>query len=126
MKNSKFADVTFVLKGGDEIRAHSQFLVAQSSVFAEKIDIDYSKKETTHRIEILDVKKEVFEELLKYVYTGHCSIMDYFVHDLLMAANQVRCLHFNPPLNITSIVYFSYSSNWNHYKRSAKLFSARM
>lgn len=105
LKNCKFADVTFVLNGGDEIRAHSQFLIAQSSVFAEMIEDQYSKKEKTLRIEI-DIKKEAFEELLKYVYTGHCSIMDYFVQELLMAANKVRCSHFNPALNITSIVSF--------------------
>ena len=66
------SDVNFNI-GGREFPAHKLILAARSKVF-EAMFKHSTKENVTNQIEIEDIKPEVFQELLRFIYTGRVSI----------------------------------------------------
>jgi speckle-type POZ protein len=74
---------------GREFPAHKAILVTRSEVFAAMFRHS-TKENLTNRIEIEDMEPEVFQELLRFIYTGRLSIttMEKLTVGLLMAADK--------------------------------------
>ncbi|EFX78801.1 hypothetical protein DAPPUDRAFT_53148 [Daphnia pulex] len=64
----KFSDVTFTVRGC-KFEAHKAILSARSPVFAAMFDHETAEN-LSHQVKINDVDPEVFQELLRFVYTG--------------------------------------------------------
>jgi speckle-type POZ protein len=82
------SDVNFNI-GGREFPAHKLILAARSEVFAAMFKHPM-KENSTNQIKIEDIKPEVFQELLRFIYTGRVSsaTMETMAVGLLIAANK--------------------------------------
>ncbi|KAK0161327.1 hypothetical protein PV327_009808 [Microctonus hyperodae] len=67
-------DVTFIFVGGI-IKAHKVALMARSPVFKEMFTQKMANQQN-NEIKISDIDIEVFEEILKYIYTDNISSLD--------------------------------------------------
>lgn len=82
----EFSDITLAV-GGKEVHGHKAILAARSVVFAAMFS--HLMKESVHnRVVIEDIGYEVFEEMLKYIYTGQSPNMEKMADELLAAANK--------------------------------------
>ena len=88
LENSKFHDVILCF-GDKELKAHKNILSARSSVFEAMFSHDLSETRQ-NRVTIEDVSVDVFEVLLKYIYTGQVELDETFAADLLVAADKVQ------------------------------------
>jgi speckle-type POZ protein len=86
--NQTSCDVHFRLQGV-VMGAHVVILTARSSVFAAmfKCDMEESK---TRKVVIEDIEPEVFRQLLHYLYTGTCPLLEMksITRDLYVAADK--------------------------------------
>ena len=88
--DENFCDVTFVVGEGDdkkEFGGHKAIFAAQSVVFNKMFE--HQMKETMlNRVEITDIKPEIFEEFKKFIYTG---VVDFrkFAEELIIVAEKV-------------------------------------
>jgi speckle-type POZ protein len=82
------SDVNFNI-GGREFPAHKLILAARSKVFEAKFKHS-TKENVTNQIDIEDIKPEVFQELLRFIYTGRVSIatMETMAVGLFIAADK--------------------------------------
>jgi len=72
---------------GTEIPAHKAILAARSPVFAAMFAHDtLERKESC--VEIKDIKVEVIQELLRYLYTGHAPQLKTMAGEILPAADK--------------------------------------
>ena len=87
LQNTKFSDVTFVV-GGKELKAHKFMLASQSPVFAAMFDNDFEEK-LKNKVQIDDISLEVFQELLRFVYT--CRVENFYQveKELLVLSDKV-------------------------------------
>lgn len=69
-----FADVTFEVDG-EEVRAHRSILSARSPTFKAMFTSGLSESAEGAVIK-LDCNKRIFEDVLKYIYTGQVSFTD--------------------------------------------------
>ena len=84
LEDGKHSD--FVLKIGErEFKVHKAILAARSSVFALMFDANKEGE-----MEISDVRVEVLEHILKYIYTGTVPELDPFGPELFIASDKVR------------------------------------
>jgi BTB/POZ domain len=83
--DKEFSDVTFIA-GDQEIPAHKALLAAKSPVFAAMFK-SKMKEEQTNRIEITE-EVAVFEELLRFIYTGNVENLDNNTEDLFVASDK--------------------------------------
>jgi speckle-type POZ protein len=84
----QFSDV--ILHIGDrEFRAHKLILATRSEVFAAMFQHP-TKEKLTNQIEIEDIEPDVFQELLRFMYTGRLSItsMETMATRLFIAADK--------------------------------------
>lgn len=81
-------DITFVL-GNKRIPAHKAILVAQSKVF-EAMFLSAMKEKRTSRVDIVDTSAEIFEEFLKYLYTGEIKDLTKIVEQVLAVADKYQ------------------------------------
>ena len=88
LQSAKLADFTFVI-GGKEFAVHKAILAAQSPVFAGMFEHEM-REQIESRLELTDVEVEVFEQLLRYIYSGKVPEMDKFALDLFVVADKVR------------------------------------
>lgn len=88
--NGKLADVTLVAQGR-EFRAHKAILGARSPVFEAMFDNEMLEKKE-NRVEITDVQVEVFEELLRFIYTGKANSIERFAQELLVLSDRVMAI----------------------------------
>ena len=79
-ENQRFSDVTLCVNGR-EFQAHKAILAARSPVLAalfhnklNRVDIDGA------------ISADVFEELLRFIYTGHVDQLEVVARDLLPIA----------------------------------------
>jgi speckle-type POZ protein len=82
------SDVIFKVRGRD-CPAHKSILVDRSDVFAAMFQ--HSMEENlTNQIEIEDIEPEVFQELLRFIYTGKVPLekLETMVADLFIAADK--------------------------------------
>ena len=68
----QFSDVNLNIRGR-EFPAHKNILAARSEVFAAMFQHP-TKEKLSNQIEIEDIEPEVFQELLRFIYTGRVSI----------------------------------------------------
>ena len=68
LETRKFCDVKLMVNC-KEFHAHKFMLAARSSVFAAMFEREMAEKNNS-TIEIINIDNEVFEEVLRYIYTG--------------------------------------------------------
>lgn len=86
LESDKFGDVVFKL-GNRTIRAHRVILASRSSVFAAMFKTEM-KEQTTNAVTIQDIQPEVFDELLRYIYTDKVDSLDSMSFELYAAADK--------------------------------------
>jgi speckle-type POZ protein len=84
----QFSDVILNIRGR-EFPAHKNILATRSEVFAAMFQHPMKEKATNH-IEIEDIEPEVFQELLRFIYTGRLSLtsMETMATGLFIAADK--------------------------------------
>ncbi|XP_043287595.1 BTB and MATH domain-containing protein 43-like [Venturia canescens] len=82
------SDVTFVIDD-KELPAHKAVLAVRSEVF-EAMFLSEMKEKDTSRVEIVDAKAEIFEEFLKYLYTGELNDLKNKVGEMLFLADKYQ------------------------------------
>ncbi|EXC17557.1 Arm repeat protein interacting with abf2 [Morus notabilis] len=80
------SDVTFLVEG-KRFYAHRICLLASSDAFRAMFDGGYREKDARD-IEIPDIKWEVFELMMRFIYTGSIDIATDIAQDLLRVADQ--------------------------------------
>ena len=87
-ESRKHSDVTFNV-GDSEFRAHKTILIARCPVFAAMFDHPTTEK-FSGVIDIPDIIPHVFQELLRYIYTGQVPLMrmDEVAVELFAAADK--------------------------------------
>ena len=87
-ENRKLSDVTFIVRG-QQIKAHKIILAARSPVFAAMFEHPL-KGNLTGIVDVPDIEANVFEELLRYIYTGQVPVkqMGKVAAGLLAAADK--------------------------------------
>ena len=86
LDNGKFSDIVIAV-GRKEFKVHKNILAARSPVFARMFETDFKK--TGSRMRITDMAVDVFEEMLRYIYTFKTVALDRFAKQLFVAANKV-------------------------------------
>ncbi|XP_065205268.1 speckle-type POZ protein B-like [Planococcus citri] len=86
LENRKFSDFTLSVRGKD-YPVHKVILAARSNYFAKMFESGMKENEV-NRVEITDVKEDVMNEILKFIYAGKCANVDKLADDLLAAANK--------------------------------------
>jgi len=90
LEQQVMTDVTFEVDGV-EIKAHKAIISARSEVFRRMFCQDSGFKEaTSDRVEIKDLEQDVFQELLKFIYTGKVEKLQNMADDLLAAADRYQ------------------------------------
>ncbi|XP_041493785.1 speckle-type POZ protein-like [Microtus oregoni] len=88
-ENSRFTDCCLVV-AGQEFRAHKAILAARSPVFRAMFEHDMEESRT-NRIEIHDLKPEVFKAMMNFIYTGKEPVL-HSMADAVLAAADKYCL----------------------------------
>ncbi|KAL2948565.1 hypothetical protein AAZX31_20G131300 [Glycine max] len=86
VNNATLSDVTFLVEG-KRFYAHRICLLASSDAFRAMFDGGYTEKEARD-IEIPNIRWEVFELMMRFVYCGSVDVTLDIALDLLRAANQ--------------------------------------
>ncbi|KAH0470813.1 hypothetical protein IEQ34_000536 [Dendrobium chrysotoxum] len=86
VNSSTISDVTFLVEGR-RFYAHRIALLASSDAFRAMFDGGYREKDTRD-IEIPNIKWDVFELMMRFIYTGSVEISTDVAQDLLRAADQ--------------------------------------
>jgi speckle-type POZ protein len=130
-----FNDVNFNIDGRP-FPAHKSILAARSEVFAAMFQHPM-REQSTNQIKIEDIQPEVFQELLRFIYTGRVSIatMETMAVGLFIAADKYmliglknKCenylLHDMSPDNCIELLLNSnlMNSSENLKKEAAKTF----
>ncbi|KAK6937532.1 Armadillo [Dillenia turbinata] len=87
VNNSMLSDVTFLVEGGKRFHAHRICLLASSDAFRAMFDGGYRERDAKD-IEIPNIKWEVFEIMMRFIYTGSVDVNLDIAQDLLRAADQ--------------------------------------
>ncbi|XP_065034862.1 ARM REPEAT PROTEIN INTERACTING WITH ABF2-like isoform X2 [Musa acuminata AAA Group] len=95
VNSSTLSDVTFLVEGKC-FYAHRIALLASSDAFRAMFDGGYREKDARD-IEIPNIRWEVFELMMRFIYTGSVEITTDIAQDLLQAADQyllegLKCL----------------------------------
>jgi HEAT repeat protein len=86
VNNPTMSDVTFLIDG-KQFYAHKIGLVASSDIFRAMFDGLY-KERNAQNVEIPNIRWEVFELMMKFIYSGRINIAKHLAKDLLVAADQ--------------------------------------
>ncbi|XP_037493930.1 ARM REPEAT PROTEIN INTERACTING WITH ABF2 isoform X2 [Jatropha curcas] len=86
VNNATLSDVTFLVEGR-RFYAHRICLLASSDAFRAMFDGGYREKDARD-IEIPNIRWEVFELMMRFIYTGSIDISLDIAQDLLRAADQ--------------------------------------
>ncbi|PKA54839.1 arm repeat protein interacting with ABF2 [Apostasia shenzhenica] len=86
VNSATISDVTFLVEG-KRFYAHRIALLASSDAFRAMFDGGYREKDTRD-IEIPNIRWEVFESMMRFIYTGSVDISVEIAQDLLRAADQ--------------------------------------
>ena len=93
MDSGLFSDVC-LCAGGREFKAHKAILATRSPVFGAMFEHEMEESRKG-RVEISDIDPDVFQELLRFIYTGTTPQLQGMADDLLAAADKVSCLSQN-------------------------------
>ncbi|KAL3582426.1 hypothetical protein D5086_016758 [Populus alba] len=86
VNNPTLSDVTFLVEGR-RFYAHRICLLASSDAFRAMFDGGYREKDARD-IEIPNIRWEVFELMMRFIYTGSVDVTLIIAQDLLRAADQ--------------------------------------
>ncbi|KAF8388036.1 hypothetical protein HHK36_026702 [Tetracentron sinense] len=86
VNNATLSDVTFLVEG-KRFCAHRICLLASSDAFRAMFDGGYREKDARD-IEIPNIRWEVFELMMRFIYTGSVDVTLDIARDLLRAADQ--------------------------------------
>ncbi|KAK4257923.1 hypothetical protein QN277_007447 [Acacia crassicarpa] len=86
VNNATLSDVTFLVEG-KRFYAHRICLLASSDAFRAMFDGGYREKDARD-IEIPNIRWEVFELMMRFIYTGSVDVTQDIAQDLLPAADQ--------------------------------------
>uniref|UniRef100_M4CXB3 BTB domain-containing protein n=1 Tax=Brassica campestris TaxID=3711 RepID=M4CXB3_BRACM len=86
VNNPTLSDVTFLVDG-KQFYAHKICLVASSDIFRAMFDGLY-KERNAQNVEIPNITWEVFELMMRFIYTGRIDITKHLAQELLVAADQ--------------------------------------
>ncbi|KAL0419900.1 UNVERIFIED_CONTAM: arm repeat protein interacting with a [Sesamum radiatum] len=86
VNNPTLSDVTFLVEG-KRFYAHRICLLASSDAFRAMFDGGYREKDAKD-IEIPNIRWDIFELMIRYIYTGSVDVNLYVAQDLLRAADQ--------------------------------------
>ncbi|XP_077218307.1 ARM repeat protein interacting with ABF2 isoform X2 [Tasmannia lanceolata] len=86
VNNATLSDVTFLVEGR-RFYAHRIALLASSDTFRAMFDGGYREKDARD-IEIPNIRWEVFELMMRFIYTGLVDVTIDIAQDLLRAADQ--------------------------------------
>ncbi|KAK9282320.1 hypothetical protein L1049_005234 [Liquidambar formosana] len=86
VNNSTLSDVTFLVEG-KRFYAHRICLLASSDAFRAMFDGGYREKDAKD-IEIPNIRWDVFELMMRFIYTGSADVYLEIAQDLLRAADQ--------------------------------------
>ncbi|XP_021889413.1 ARM REPEAT PROTEIN INTERACTING WITH ABF2 isoform X2 [Carica papaya] len=86
VNNATLSDVTFLVEGR-RFYAHRICLLASSDAFRAMFDGGYREKDARD-IEIPNIRWEVFELMMRFIYTGSVDVTSDISQDLLRAADQ--------------------------------------
>ena len=81
------SDVTFVVNGRN-FQAHRIILAARSPVFGALFQNEFREMKIKSTVDIVDIDADVFEELLRFVYTGRVNQLEQLAEHLLFASNK--------------------------------------
>lgn len=87
LTNGTFSDTVLVVDGR-EFYAHKAILAARSPVFSAMFEHEMTESRKG-RVEISDIDPDVFNEMLKFIYTGDTPQIQGMAEDLLAAADKV-------------------------------------
>lgn len=81
-------DVTLDVNGRP-FQAHKSILASKSKVFAAMF-VHETKEKLSNHVQVDDIEPDVFQEVLRFIYTGRLSLetMDKMATDLLAAADK--------------------------------------
>ena len=134
LNSPNLSDVTIIISDR-RLQAHKLILSAHSPVFLAMFK-NGMKENQDNAIKITDIKYEVFQELLRFIYTGKIENIDIVANDLLVAADKyvisellIMCeqyLQSNLSLdNVIDMLVLADNHNANNLRQSAiKLFTA--
>jgi len=91
INSQEYSDIT-VTCGNKEFKCHKIILTSRSQVFKTMLESNMKERETGS-IEIKDMKLEVFEDLLRYIYTGEAPNIDEHAGELFAAADLYQLEH---------------------------------
>lgn len=91
LNSGKMSDIV-LLVDGKELKLHKNILAAHSAVFEAMFDANMKEKREGRAV-IVDIKGEVFEEMLRFIYTGKVSQIEQYAEELLPVADMVTCLN---------------------------------
>lgn len=86
--NKKFSDVTFNV-GGAKFSAHKNILAMKSQVFEAMFEHDM-KENAKNEVDIEGINREVFKEMLRFMYAGKVNGIENIADQLLIAANRIK------------------------------------
>uniref|UniRef100_A0A7N0ZQL4 BTB domain-containing protein n=1 Tax=Kalanchoe fedtschenkoi TaxID=63787 RepID=A0A7N0ZQL4_KALFE len=86
INNDKCSDITFFVEA-KPFYAHKVCLLASSDAFHAMFNGGYREKSASD-VEIPNVKWDVFELMMRYIYTGHVNVSSSVAQDLLVVADQ--------------------------------------
>ncbi|KAL7200680.1 hypothetical protein ACSBR1_032580 [Camellia fascicularis] len=86
VNNSTLSDVTFLVEG-KRFYAHRICLLASSDTFRAMFDGGYREKDAKD-VEIPNIRWDVFELMMRYIYTGSVDVNLDIAQELLRAADQ--------------------------------------
>jgi speckle-type POZ protein len=91
LESQTMADVKFIIKD-KEMAAHAAILASASPVMAAMFEPKKFREGQSRTVEITDIEPEVFQQLLRYAYTGNAPLMreDSIAEQLLIAANKYQ------------------------------------
>lgn len=87
-EDSKYSDCILAVSG-KEFHAHKAILSVRSPVFDAMFSQEFREK-TENKVEIPDISVEVFELLLRGIYTGRLSSLEKHAEELLAATNKYQ------------------------------------
>lgn len=91
LKNSSMCDVIFEIDGF-EIHAHKAILSARSEVFRSMFcpNSNFRENQQNTPVPIKDLERDVFQEMLQFIYTGETEKLSHMADDLLAAADKYQ------------------------------------
>ncbi len=87
INNAQASDVTFIVEGRD-FYAHRIALLAASDTFRAMFDGGYKERDKGAKIEIPNIPLDVFEAMMRCIYTGRVDVTPDIAQELLRAADQ--------------------------------------